>query len=111
MCPDLKYGDKHPCVKLLQEYLNANEAKLNKTGLVGSDQNETEYYCHYTERALIKFQGDNELPVTGMFDEATKKKVYEIGDFYKSDYNFTKLDYDASIERGSCPINEWRTIK
>lgn len=110
MCPDLKYGDKHPCAKLLQEYLNANEAKLNKIGQVGSDQNETEYYCHYTERALIKFQEDNELPVTGMFDEATKKKVYEIGDFYKSDYNFTKIEYNVGVEKGVCPPGEWRTI-
>jgi cell division protein FtsL len=111
MCPDLKYGDKHLCVELLQEYLNANEAKLNKVGQVGSDKNETEYYCHYTERALIKFQQDNNIPVNGMFDKATKEKIYQIGDFYQSDYNFTKIEYGTNTEKGVCPPGEWRIIK
>ncbi len=111
MCPNLKYGEAHPCTKLLQEYLNANEAKLNKAGQVGSDKNETEYYCHYTERALIKFQTDNKIAVTGMFDNATKEKIYTIGDFYQSDYDFTKVDYEAVVKDAECPPGEWRTLE
>ncbi len=106
-CPNLDYNDKHSCVPLLQEYLNANNILLADKG-VGAPGYETEYLCNRTEYALKRFQQSHNLATTGVLDEATKKNILQIGDFYQTNLNLNLIVPNAKIESADCPAGEPR---
>ncbi|MCM8787158.1 MAG: peptidoglycan-binding protein [Candidatus Omnitrophica bacterium] len=91
---NLKPGDRHKEVKILQKFL-----KL--TGHLPENLQLTEIFGPKTKKALIKFQISQGLPATGVFDEATrlafekylsqksmiKKRIRATGGDLKEDYS------------------------
>ena len=107
-CPDLQYEDQHPCVYLLQEYLNANDILLAPKRTVGAPGWETNNFCRYTEFALQRFQLKHNLPITAVFDTATKQNILQIGDFYQSSMDYGVVSAQAQIIDAKCPQGENR---
>ena len=107
MCPELEYDQSHPCVRMIQEYLNANNAVLAQAG-GGSVRNETAYFCHRTENAMWRFQRDHDIPTTGRFDAATKAAIAQIGNFYQTSWSMREVNLSSPIVPANCPPNEWR---
>lgn len=61
---NLKKGDIHPQVKLLQQFLNSNGYIISESG-PGSIGSETEMFGAQTERAVKSFQCANNISCTG----------------------------------------------
>ena len=63
-------------VKALQVFLNTQGFIVNSTG-VGSPGNETDYFGHATRAALMKYQKEHGISVTGFFGPISMKAVTE----------------------------------
>lgn len=75
---DLKYGMKHPDVKLLQQFLNNNGFTISPIG-AGSKGKETEYFGRLTQLALIRFQRKYKItPAQGYFGRITRSIINAI---------------------------------
>ncbi|HEY0220876.1 MAG TPA: glycosyltransferase family 2 protein [Candidatus Paceibacterota bacterium] len=77
---DSKIFDKDEEVIILQKFLNTHGFSLSSSG-EGSLGNETDYFGTLTYRAVIKFQREHNIPVTGVFDLETRNIVNNIIDF------------------------------
>lgn len=73
---DYELTDVSVDVKMLQRYLNDIGYTLAPEG-PGAPGLETEYFGELTKSALMKFQADNDLPITGFFGPQTRKAVNE----------------------------------
>jgi hypothetical protein len=73
---DLKLGNIHSEVKLLQQYLNNNGYTIAKSG-PGSKGKETTKFGPATRSALIRFQKANKLPGTGFFGSRSRTLMGE----------------------------------
>ena len=67
----LKQGSTGADVKVLQQWLNANDFVISKTG-VGSKGKETTSFGGATKKALQAFQKAHSLPASGQLDDATR---------------------------------------
>jgi len=70
----LTMGNTNPEVKDLQVYLNAHGYVLASTG-PGSPGHETDFFGSLTKKAVMRFQKDHALPVTGFFGSMTRRVV------------------------------------
>ncbi len=72
---NLTVGSKGADVKALQQFLNAHNYTIAKSG-AGSPGNESDYFGPATKAALAKFQADQKIsPAAGYFGPATRAKV------------------------------------
>ena len=76
ICPlktnqDFKLGDIHEDIRSFQKYLNNNGFILASSG-PGSPGRETNYFGPVTKAALIKFQNNNNIAVSGILDLTTR---------------------------------------
>jgi len=69
---NLKPGQTHEQVKLLQQYLNTHGYQLTLSG-PGSPNNETSYFGPPTKQALLRFQKANGLKESGVVDEGVRE--------------------------------------
>ena len=68
---NLTFGSKNNDVKLVQKALST-DSKIYPEKIFSG------YFGKYTRSALISFQKENNIPVTGFFDEITRLKMNEI---------------------------------
>lgn len=72
---NLKLGMRHPDVKKLQQFLNANGYTISISGL-GSKGNESDYFGVATQKALIRYQMDKKItPASGYFGALTRAMI------------------------------------
>ncbi|MBT3948862.1 hypothetical protein HOF40_02125 [Candidatus Parcubacteria bacterium] len=72
---DLRFGMTGADVKALQQYLNNNGFAVAPEGYPGAIGNETEFFGHATQNALIKFQESKGLPTFGYFGPMTRRVI------------------------------------
>ena len=94
----LKVGFKDVRVKILQEFLNDAGFTISVSG-PGSRDNETDYFGPATERALKKFQTENDIEPLGILDSQTQKKILSYGSLKKSLSQYTHPELNIQIGR------------